>query len=52
MRIPLHKETDKFVVVITESGLQQFIDMGIEDKFEVQSIFLTNPKCEQNMRKR
>lgn len=52
MRIPSHKETDKFVVVITESGLQQFIDMGIEDMFEVQSIFLTNPKCEKNMRKR
>ncbi len=52
MRIPSHSKDDKFVVVIAESGFQQFIDMGIEDQFEIESIFLTNHKCEQHMRKR
>lgn len=51
-RIPSHKDDDKFCVSIVEAWFQQFIDMGIEDMFEVQSIFLTNSKCEQNMRKR
>jgi len=41
-----------YVVVVTESWFQQFIDMGIEDKHDIVSIFLTNDNCEELMRKR
>lgn len=53
MRIPHDaKQDDCFVVCITPSGYHQFIDMGIEDQHEVESIFLTCDIAEEWMRKR
>ena len=46
------KPDDKFVCCITPSGYHQFIDMGIEDQHEVESIFLTCDIAEEWMRKR
>lgn len=53
MRLPSDaKPDDCFVVCIVPQGYHQFIDMGIEDHHEVESIFLTNDLAEEWMRKR
>jgi len=53
MRLPSDaKPDDRFVVCIVPQGYHQFIDMGIEDNHEVESIFLTNDLAEEWMRKR
>jgi hypothetical protein len=56
MAIPHPIENDmkdtNYVVVLTESWFQQFIDMDLEEEHEVASIFLTNDNCEELMRKR
>lgn len=53
MRIPHDaKPDDCFVACIIPQGYHQFIDAGIEDHHEVESIFLTNDNAEEWMRNR
>ena len=50
MRLP--REEWVYVACLVPAGYHQFIDMGLEDKHEVCSVFLTHPDCGAMMRKR
>lgn len=50
MRIPSDaKEDDCFVAVVTPSWYHQFIDIWIDDKHSVYSIFMTNSRADEWM---